>query len=179
MSDLTLNRFVFLDSHGVSDRELWLRFVPDGFRLESDTPVLRIEIQEVVEPKLLDQKIEKISDVTVDVIEVVGAKVSVWPEMVDSPVEFQGTVIWKYEDYGINDFSRALKERDAEIESLGSEIRGLNKTISVALRFIDRTIDHIERKQELTGADEARFSDQIRLLRGVRRHFRDDEQSSI
>lgn len=179
MSNSISNRVVVLESHGVSGREIWLRFVPLTFRFDDENPVLRIEVQEAIEPELFNERIGHIADDIVDDIEVADTTLSVWREQSDSPVEFQGKLTWKCEDYGINDYICALKANDAEFETLHSEIASLKKSIGTTLRFIDRIIDHIEKKQELTGVDDARFLDQIRLLRGVRRQFRDDEQPSL
>ena len=175
MPETILNRFVVLETCERAGSRLRLRFVPDIMELDYTDPVMQLEIELTAGLDDADAKISQLQEGLVDGIEVNQSTLSIWVEHFDEPVILVGTITWQYEDYATSDYIEEIKRRDEERERNHRESLRLYQKIGQAVRFIDRTIDHIERRQDLTQAMDDRYAKQIQLLRGVRRHLAEDE----
>lgn len=174
MPESILNRFVVLESSDLAGCQLRLRFVPDLFDVQHADPVLLIEVILSVDKEEVDKKVSLIKKGLIDEIETDQSTVSIWIEYMDSPISFLGSVTWQYEDYGTPDYIGAIKTGDLIRDELNNEIVQLRQKIDRALRFIHRTTDRIQKKRDLAHSDNARYAEQIQLLKGVRRQLEDD-----
>lgn len=174
MPESIVSRLVILESFNLAESRLRLRFSPAFFEVDHKDPILRIEVELTAEIDKAEQKISHIKQELCADIEVDDTSVSIWIEDLDSPIQFLGSVTWKYEEYATSDYIEAINDGKLYQDRQKDEIIQLKQTIDRALRFIDRTIDRIEKRQDLTHSRSANDTKQIRLLRGVRRHLVDD-----
>ena len=174
MPDSLISRFVFLESAKLTESRLRLRFIPERFDADHPDPIVLVETDLTVEIDKAAQKISQIEDEYIDDITVDDSSLSVYVETLDAPIQFQGPVTCKREDYAKSDYIAEIKRAAHIRDKQAEKIHQLGRTIDRALRFIDRTIDRIEKKQDLTQARSEDYADQIRLLRGARRHLADD-----
>lgn len=175
MPDSIVSRFVILESANLTESRLRLRFIPEKFDANHTDPVVRIEVDLAADLEMAEQKISQIKMGLVDDITVDDSSLSVYLEHIDAPIQFLGQVTRKYEDYATSDYIAEIKNGALTQDWQGNEIARLGQTIDRAVRFIDRTIDRIEKKQELTGSKNSDLEEQIQLLRGARRHLAEDE----
>jgi len=117
----------------------------------------------------LEKSITAIKGEMIGDIEVESTTVSVWVEGLDSPIRFEGESNWYRSGYETRDHLRAI-EVDGWIKSQQQEdILKLRNTIREAVGFIERTIERIEKKQELIRGGDHEYRSQLELLRRVRR----------
>ena len=169
-----LKRVVVLQSYELAVGRLCLRFVPDEFRPEDENPVLRIEISGLADAGEAASKIAQLEQSVVDNIEADESALNVWPDHLELPVSFLGAVAWTHEAYALPDFVEAMDAEKMIRDSLNREVDQLKQSVSRALRFIDRTVDRIEKRRELTQSKDENDLKQIQLLRGVRRQLSED-----
>lgn len=174
MPESLARRFMVLDSWELTEGRLRLRFVPDEFRADHEDPVLRVEVALTADEGEAERKISEVRPNLVDDIEVDESALSIWLENSDSPIRFVGPVTWSHEDYAIPDYIEAIRVLDMVRARQNDQVLQLNATINRTLGFIDRTIDRIEKKQDLIHPEDDRFTKQVQLLRTVRRQLRDD-----
>jgi hypothetical protein len=174
MPNSIVNRFVVLDASDLGESRLRLRFLPDAFDVDHTDPVLRIEVDLTADIDSAPQKIAAIEQGLVDNIEADSSNVVIWVDHLDAPIQFEGAVTWNFEDYITSDYVSEIEALDLIVNKQNVERSQLQGTIDQALRFIDRTIDRIEKKHELTHAADSEHKAQIQLLRGVRRQLTDD-----
>lgn len=174
MPDSLISRFVFLESSSLTDTCLRLRFIPVSFDADYVNPIVHINVDLTADLETAAQKIALIEDEYIDDITVDESSLSIYPETLDTSVQFHGPVTWKREGYAISDYIVEI-ELGARIQSdQRKENHRLSRTIDRALRFIDRTIDRIEKKQAMMRVRDPDLAEQIQLLRGARRHLTDD-----
>ena len=158
-----LKCFVVLQSYEMANGRLCLRFVPDEFRPEDENPVLRIEITGLANAGKATSKIAQIERSVVDDIEADESCLSVWADHLESPVSFSGAIAWTHEAYAIPDFIEAIDAEKMSQDRLNREVIELKQSVSRALRFIDRTVDRIEKRRELTQSKDENDLKQIQL----------------
>jgi hypothetical protein len=174
MPESIVSNFVILESSNLTENRLRLRFMPDVFDDDHTDPILRIEIDLTAEIDQAAQKVSHIEQGFIDDIEADESSLTIWIENLASPIQFQGAVTWHCEGYATSDYIKAIKAGDRIRQERDGEIVQLQRTIDRAVRFIDRTIDRIEKKQDLTHSQNSDYTEQIQLLRGARRHLADD-----
>jgi len=175
MPESIVKSFVILESSSLSGSRLRLRFAPDVFDIDRQDPVVRIEVDLTADLETTAQKLSQIEDEYIDDITVDDSQLSIYVEILDAPIQFHGPLTWKREGYVTSDYIAAIKDCTLVQEEQHRKIVHLRRTIDRALRFIDRTIDRIEKKQEMTRSRDSDYAEQIQLLRGARRHLAEDE----
>ena len=174
MPDSIINCFVILESSSLSGSRLRLRFAPDVLDINRQDPILQIAVHLTADMDKAGQKISTLNEGLVDDIVVDDSALSISVEHLDAPIRFEGSVTWDCQGYVTSDYIAAIKDDALVQEEQNKQIVHLRRTIDRALRFIDRTIDRIEKKQELTHSRNSDYAEQIQLLRGARRHLADD-----